>query len=797
MFKNYLKIAFRNITRQKTYSLINIVGLAVGLACFILVILYVRYEFSYESQHTNADNIYRINVVQQHPKGAFRLNNSMVPLGTTLKEELPEVKSFTRMENFGRSLISYKDKKIAETNIVFTDQGIFDLFTIPIIKGDINRALKEKFSVVLTQSTANKYFGDQNPVGQTILFDNEISLSVTAVIEDFPANTNLTADFLVSFNTLKDVIGDGFMNNWVTTRLITFILLPDNPNILELEKKITDVMNTHSSTEVKRTLELEQFSRIHLYSDVSVSGDINNIYMFLAIGILILIIASINFMNLSTARSARRANEVGLRKVVGAKYGQLVRQFLGESLLISFLAMLIALLIVDLILPVFKELTNQELFFPALGDLSFYGLLIIITISVGFLSGSYPAFYLSGFKPVSILKGKQGSGKSNSNLRRILVVSQFSIAIALIIFTMSIRSQLNYMLNKDLGFQKDQIITLPINDGELQKDISAFKQALLANPNIKAVSGSMLLPSRIGMYNNVTWEGAGENESIALIQNKVDYDFIDLYEIEIVKGRNFSSDYSTDLLDYNRKDLTGAVLLNEEAVRRFGWKDPIGKKVIQTYGTQRSYFNVVGVFKDFHFSSLRNKIRPLNFFLRTSSLRTISIKIEPGDIPNTIAHIQQMWNTFNPGNPFEYNFLDESFDRYYQSEEKLQQLFGYFSLLSIFISCLGLFGLAAFATEQRTKEIGVRKVLGASISNIVLLLSREFTLWILIANVIAWPLAWFFVNSWLDDFAYRTNIEWWVFLLAGGSALIIALLTVSSQAIKAAVSNPVEALHYE
>ncbi len=760
MLKNYLKIALRNIIKQKIYSLINIAGLAIGLACFILIVLFVRYEFNYESQHENADNVYRVNVVQNHPKGAFRTESSMVPLGKTLTEEVPEVKGFTRIDSYGRSLVSYQDKKFNETNMFLADQGLFDLFTIPVISGDMNTALIDKFSVVLTESFAEKYFGTQNPIGQTLLVDNEISLKVTAVIKDFPKNTNLRADCFISFITLEDVLGKGFMNNWVSTRLNTYILLPEGPNLPGLEKKITAVMDAHSSTEVKRTLELEQFSRIHLYSDISMYGDIHNIYLFLAIGVLILLIASINFMNLSTARAARRANEVGLRKVVGANHWQLVKQFLGESILFSFLAIFLALLIVDIVLPAFTNLTGQELMFPALTDWHFYGLLLIITVAVGFLSGSYPAFYLSSFKPISILKGKQVSGRKNTNFRRILVVTQFSIAIALIISTMSISGQLDYMMNKGLGFQKEQIVVLRVAGSELEKDSEPFKQALLTNSNIKAVSGSLLLPSRIGMYNNVTWEGAGENESIALIQNKVDYDFIDLYEIDMVKGRNFSKEHATDICDYDRPDLCGAVLINEEAARRFGWQDPINKKVIQTYGTERYYFNVIGVFKDFHFSSLHNKIRPLNFFLRPASPWRISVKIAPDDIQGTLAYIRETWNKFNPAHPFEYTFLDESFARFYQSEEKLQTLFSYFSLLSIFISCLGLFGLAAFAAERRTKEIGVRKVLGASVANLVLLLSKEFTKWILIANIIAWPAAWLYLDSWLGKFAYKTEIGW-------------------------------------
>jgi len=801
VFKNYLKIALRNLIRQKAYSFINIAGLAIGLACFIIIMFYIRYEFSYESHHKNADRIYRVNIIQQHPGGEYKLSHSMVPLGKALAEELPEVNDFARLLNPGRILVKYQDKIFYEDNNVITDPGIFDLYTIPVVSGQMESALSEKFSIVITESIAEKYFGEQNPIGQTLLInnliDNEISLAVTAVVKDFPKNTHIEADFLISFNTLAEIAGQEFMNNWITVNLYTYILLPENQNLADIENKISNVYRAHCSSEVKKRFELEQFSRIHLYSDVSTFGDIQYIYIFLAVGILILLIASINFMNLSTARSARRASEVGLRKVVGARHWQLIRQFLGESILLSFLALMMALLIVDNILPMVKNLTGQELLFPPLSDWNFYGLLLVITLAVGFLSGSYPALYLSSFPPVSILKEKSGLGRKGSNFRKFLVVVQFTIAITLIICTLSISNQLNFMRNKNLGFRKDQIVVVSVNGGDVRKDIAPFKQALLKNSNITSVAGSLMLPSSIGMYNNVTWEGAADNESIPLIFNRVDYDFLETYGIELVKGRNFSREYSSDILNSNKKKDIGAVILNEEAVLRFGWNNPIGKKVIQVFGDNRYYLNVVGVIKDFHFSSLHNKIEPLSLFLRLNNPRRISIKIEPGDIQSTIAYIQDTWNKLNPGYPFEYYFLDETFAKIYQSEEKLQSLFSYFSLLSIFISCLGLFGLASFAAERRTKEIGVRKVLGASISNVVLLLSREFIKWILLANLIAWPLAWLYLNAWFKDFAYRADIGWWTFVMAGVLALMIALLTVSYQAIRAALSNPVEALRNE
>jgi len=797
MLKNYLKIAIRNMARQKSYTFINIAGLAVGLTCFMLVILYARYEFSYESQHQNADDIYRINVIQQHPNGAFKLSRSMVPLGPVLLEELPGVLDFARIEMAGKSLVQAGDKKFIENNVIFTDQGFFRLFTIPVLQGDKAAALSEKYAVVITESMAKKYFGEQNVLGKTLLMDNELSLKITAVIKDFPENTHLKIDFAVSFITLQDLTSDAYLTNWVTTRLLTYILLSPGQNITGLEHRATEIMAAHSSTEVKRALEFERFSKIHLYSEVTPFGDIHRLYLFLAVGILILIIASINFMNLATARSARRSNEVGLRKVVGAKRTQIIRQFLGESILTAFLALTLAIILLKNILPYFKQLSEQALIFPGFNDWQFYVLLIMITLLLGLLSGSYPAFYLSSSQPIGILKGKVGSGNRNKYLRTILVVLQFSITIALIISTLGIHHQITYLHHKNLGFVKNQIVVIPVNGTVFDEDTEVFKSALRRHPNIIGVSGSRLLPSRIGMYNNVTWEGAAENESISLIQNKVDYDFINLYQIEVIKGRNFSRDYSSDVLDYNRQDVVGAVILNETAASRFGWQNAIGKKVIQTFGTQRYLFTVIGVIKDFHFSSLRNRIAPLSLFLNPANPSFFSIKIGNGDIPETIKYIKTTWQDFNPQYPFEYYFLDETFEKIYQAEENLFNLFRYFSLLSIFIACLGLFGLAAFSAEQRTKEIGIRKVFGASVQGILLLLSKEFSRWIIIANLIAWPAAWFYLNSWLDEFAYRTEIAWPLFLLAGVMAIAVALVTISYQALKAATTNPIKALRYE
>ena len=797
MLNNYIKIALRNFLRYKLYSIINLSGLAVGLACFILIILYINFEFGYESHNEKLPDIYRINVIQTARNDEFKSSYSMPPLGPAFKEGISEIKDYVRFYNTRESLIKYRDKSFYEKGVVYTDPGLFNVFTVPVIAGDPNTALSDKNTVVITESVAQKYFGEHNPLGQVLLLDNEDNLTVTAVVKDFPANTSIKPDIMVSFETIKNYDGgDRFLNNWISTTLLTYVLLQKNASVPEVENKINSIYESHTVEEVEKRLDLEPLEKIHLYSDVYGSGDIQYIYIFLVIGILILLIASTNFMNLSTARSAQRANEVGLRKVVGATRSSLVNQFLGESLIFSFTALILAILLVDLSLPEFTELTNQDLALPAFSDWTFYGLLLILAIILGLFSGSYPALFLSRFRPLSILRGKTGTGSRSETFRKILVVLQFSIAIGLIICTLTITSQIDYMQTARLGFQKEQILVLPVRGDELDDKIETFKQALSASPEITGVAGSWMLPTRIGAYNNVTWEGASENESIAIMQNKVGYDFLDTYELKLVAGRNFSREFASDMTNYQVEN-SGALIINEEAARRFGWKDPIGKKIIQVFGEKRYYFDVIGVVEDFHFSSLRNKINPLCLYLKPDNLGYVSIKFQAGRTESVLAFVEEKWNLFNPAYPFDYFFLDQKYADQYQSEERIGKLFRYFSFLAIFISCLGLLGLASYAAEQRTSEIGVRKVLGAKISDIVVLLSKQFMKWILLANIIAWPLAWIYMDKWLGDFAYRVDINYTLFVLAGIMALVIGLGTVMYQSLKAATANPVDSLRDE
>jgi putative ABC transport system permease protein len=766
------------------------------------------YEFSYESHHQNADRIYRVNVEQHLTDQVFRAQTSPVPLAEALYNELPEVIEFARFQSLRTFLVRHEEKRYYENDVVFADHGALEMFTFPILKGDKTTALKEPNTVVLTEEMATKYFGNQEPIGKSLAVENNLigkmSVMVTGVMKDHPKNSNIQSNILISMESLKDIAPPAaYWNNWISQQLVSYIMLPETHSAVVVEKKIAEVFAKHQREDDKRVLKLEQLKRMHLYSPVANTGDIRTIYIFLATGLLILLIACINFMNLSTARSANRAKEVGMRKVVGARRKQLIRQFFGETLLFSAFSMVLSLGMVYVFLPSLNNLTGQFIRFGDIGRTEIILGLFGIIVLVGMLSGSYPAFFLSAFQPTTVLKGIFRTGRKGRVFRKVLVISQFSITIALIVCTFILGRQLQFMRNKEMGFKKDQILVISNDSASGSQNLQPFKTALMQNPKILGVCASLQLPSRIGMYNNVTWEGAPEGEKIELIHNSVDYDFIDTYEIELIAGRNFSPEFPSDHRNTRESggdfQNAGAVILNEEAVRRFGWEDAVGKNVIQTFGGNRYYYTVVGVIKDFHFSSLKNAINPMNLFLSLGSNRYISVNMQAQDIPRTISFIEETWNELFPTLPMDYYFLDSVFESQYRSEERLQRLFGYFSALAIFIACLGLFGLASFAAEQRTKEIGIRKVLGSSVSGIVGLLSKEFTWLVLLANLIAWPTAYFASRAWLKGFAYRIDINSQIgfFFIAAGSALLIAWLTVSYQAIRAAHANPIDSLRYE
>jgi putative ABC transport system permease protein len=808
MFQNTFNTTLRNLAKHKGYSFLNIAGLSVGLAMFILILLFVGYEFRYEKHHRNADRIYRLIIEQNLGDRIFMASSSPVPLAEALKRELPEVEEFARFFSWGRALVARDERRFNEEGFTFADPGALTMFTYPMLKGNAANALTASYSAVITSSIAKKYFGDEDPIGQTLSVDwnGEFDVTVTGVIGDHPPTTDFAPQILVSMATMAPLIsgsnfGDGFFNNWVSQMLRAYILLPERHDVREMEAKIMSVFRPHMTEGDRRVVKLERLADAHLHPLASGgTGDIRTLRIFLACGILVLLTACINFMNLATARSARRAKEVGLRKVVGAARGQLIRQFIVESLLYSSFSLVLGLGIAILGIPLLNRLTGQLVSVSDLGRDGVVPILLGVTILTGLVSGSYPALYLSGLKPVRVLKGTlKNRGSKGSLFRKLLVVAQFTISVILIISAMIFGRQLRYIHDKPLGFDKDQVLVLRTNSGPVVGDLAPLRTALLQDPRILGVTGSEQLPSSIGMYNNITWEGAAPGEKIEIMFNRIDYDFLETYGIGLVAGRNFSPEFPGDLQTGENPQSPRGVLLNEEAVRRMGWSDPVGKRVIHVFGDDRAYWTVVGVVKNFHFTSLRNAIRPMNFFLSTRINRYVSVKLGGQDLPGTLGFVEATWKRLYPELPFDFYFLDSVFDRLYRSEVRQRQLFGALSGLAVFIACLGLFGLAAYAAEQRTKEIGIRKVLGASTPGIVRLLSGEFTRLVLAANLLAWPVAYLAMNRWLGGFAYRIEIAsqlgW--FLLAGVLSVVVAWLTVGFQAVKAAMADPVRSLRYE
>ena len=802
MFQGAFKTMRRNFGRHKGYSLLNVAGLSVGLAAFILILLFVRYEFRYEKHHANAARIYRLVIEQNLGDRVFRAASSPVPLAEALRRELPEVEEFARFYSRSRVLVGLEDRQFSEDGLCFADPGALRMFSYPMLRGDPGSALSRGFSAVITESVGKKYFGEGDPVGRTLTMDAgaKFDVTVTGVIRDHPPTTDFAPQILVSMDTIRALMPrpDDFFNNWVSQQIRSYVLISENAGAAGLEEKIMAVFRPHMTEGDRRVVRLEQLARAHLHPVADGgAGDARTLAIFLGCGILVLLTACINFMNLATARSATRAKEVGLRKVVGAARAQLIRQFMGESLIYAGLALALGLLIALPAIPLLNRLTGQAVAASDLGGAGVLSVLAAVTVLTGLVSGSYPALFLSGLKPAPVLKGGQGTG--GAAFRKVLVVGQFTVSVILIISTMIFGRQLRYIHDKPLGFDRDRIVVVRTNSGPALRDLEPLRTALLQDPRIASVTGSQQLPSSIGMYNNVTWEGAAPGEQIELMFNRVDYDFLDTYGIGLAAGRNFSRDFPADGLPGDTPQSARGVLLNEEAARRMGWADPVGKQVVQVYGDERVYLRVVGVVKDFHFTSLRNSIRPMNFFLSTAINSYVSIKLAQGGLRETLGFIEAAWKRLYPSLPFESFFLDSVFDRLYRSEERQRELFGMLSGLAVFIACLGLFGLAAHAAERRTKEIGIRRVLGASTAGIVALLSGEFTRWVLAANLLAWPVAYLAMNRWLHGFAYHVSLSsqlgW--FVLAAAISVALAWLTVGLQAAKAASTDPARSLRYE
>ena len=808
MIKNYLKIAYRNLVKYKFISFINIFGLTVGLACCMLILTYILNELSYDKYQPNAERVYRVTRTFLNPETkavSLTLSTISPPFAPLLKNDFGEIEDITRTISNGNTPIKYEEKMFNEDNVMFADDHFFNFFKANVVKGDPKKALADPYAVMMTEEVAKKYFGDEEPMNKMIRINvgNYFDFKVTGVYKAFPSNTHFHPEILLSFNTLKDTLIYGAENlrtNWGNNSFFTYIRLPAHYDIKNMEARFPAFIDKHMPTGAKykpsqgTTLGLQKLTDIHLRShtdyEAEENGDIKRVYIFSAIALFILLIACINYMNLSTSRSTLRAKEIGIRKVAGAERKEIVTQFLSESILVSYVSLVLAIALTWLTLPWLNKISGLNLTVDILLKWQIIVPLLLIPLVVGVISGIYPALFMSSFQPIKVLKGflKVGGGIS---FRKALVTLQFAISIILIIATGIVFWQMRYMQNKILGFNKEHIVTVPYST-QLNDQYDAFRNELLTNSNIKNVGRSSRIPTgRLLDAMGASMESADTlapvNANIKFVS--ADHDFISTYGIKVVAGRGFSRDYSLD---------TAAFLINEAAAKVLGFKnynDAIGKNF--GYGNRRG--KLIGVFNDFHFESLHQKITPLVLLVprNANSYGRISIKISGSNIPAALDRIESTWKNFLPDTPYQYAFLDENFTRLYEAEQRQKTLLIIFASLAIFIACLGLFGLSAFAIMQRLKEIGIRKVLGADMSTIVALLSKDFLKLVAIAAIPAFVVSWYFMNKWLEDFAYRVSMPWWMFLTAGILAALIALITISFQAIKAALTNPVKSLRTE
>src|SRR5450631_351298 len=809
MIKNYLTITCNNLQNNKIYSFLNITGLAIGLASFLLITLYIMDELSYDRYNDKADRIYRINSDIKLGGGELHMPVTSDMMGQLLIKDYPAIEQYTRIYNSNGSKLVKKDKVfIIEDHVAHVDSTFFDVFTLPVISGNTHTALNEPNTVVITESTAKKYFGSTEVLGKTIETNDDKNplYKITAVIKDIPSNSHFHFDFMFSMKNAGYEWGQLTSHNFHT-----YLLLKKGTDYKQLEKKFEQYIDKYVLPSVKQFIKIssmEEFrksgnqleytliplTKIHLHSDrsfeLSASGNIQYVYIFGAVAIFILLIACINFMNLTTARSAGRAKEVGIRKVLGTERRFLVFQFLTESTMMAIFSLFLAIGVAYLVLPVFNDVAHKSMQLGSLFSSRILPLLISLPIIVGLLAGSYPAFFLSAFRPIEVLKGKLKLGSNSTSLRSVLVVFQFATSIILIVGTLVIYKQLNYIQSKDLGYSKDQVLVIQ-NTYVLGNQAKAFKNSILQMNGVSSGTLSSFLPvSNSSRNDNTFFKDATMdiNGSIDMQTWRVDYDYFKTLGMQIIKGRGFSPDFGSDSM---------AVVINETTAQFLGYADPIGKKIFNTDDNKKPVsYHIIGVVKNFNFESLKQGIGPLSFFLSERS-GMASFKVSTSNVKGLVSKIETLWKQMSPTMPFMYNFLDESFNEMYESEQRVGKIAIIFSTLAILIACMGLFGLATFIAEQRTKEIGIRKVLGASVQGIVGLLSKDFLKLVAIAFVIAAPLSVWIMNRWLNDFTYRIQLAWWIVGIAGVLALLIALFTVSFQAIRAAVANPAKSLHSE
>jgi len=789
MLGNYFKVALRNILRHKGFSIINMFGLAVGMAVCILILLWVWDETGYDKFHENIDELYRVVEHQNYTSGSmFPVAVTPDMIGPALKDDYPEVLEFTRLRVFQNVLVEYQDKAIFEDGICLADPSLLDMFNFPLLEGNKETVLPGIESIVLSERMAKKYFRNEDPLGKTIALFSGIDMVVTGVMKDIPQNSHLQFDFLGHFDFIQKNFGWG--RGWHNNNYYTYVQLQENSDVERLGAEVFEYFQKIGQQSGTKFL-LQPVKDIHLrsYFAIDIYGATQDrsiyVYVFSVVALIVILIACINFMNLSTARSAIRAKEVGMRKVVGGSRPDIIRQFFGESIMFAFLAAVFAAVLVKIFLPAFNNLTGKSLVFSLFSDVKILLFFIGIALTAGVISGIYPALFISAFQPVKVLKGGSTSGFRSSFLRKALVVFQFSLSIIFIAGTLIVSSQLNYVRNRSLGFNQEHVIHFTMG-GYLGDRYQAFKDELLQSSGIMGVTKSSdRLTYTVHSTSAFYWEGKNPDDRILVHQFSADHDYVKTLGMEIVAGRDLSREFPSDA--------TSAYLVNETLAELLGYEDPIGKAVT-LYDRKGS---IVGVIKDFNYKSAHKKIEPLILRIDPRRDQYVYVRIEGGNVPGSLAAIEEMYKKHIPELPFTFAFLDDSLNGLYQSDRRTGRIFSYFTILAIIISCLGLFALASFMIEQRTKEIGVRKVMGANLPRITILLTRDFLKWIVVANVIALPTAYFAMQVWLNNFAYRTAISIWTFVLAASFALAIALATIGYHSIKAARANPADCLRYE
>ena len=803
MLRNHITRISRTLWRNKTFSAINIFGLSIGMATCLLILLYVQQEMSYDRFNEKADRICRVFFRGSVQDEKLNEAHVMPPVAQALQSEYPEVEAATRLRQAGTPDIRYQDKSFRDNKVAFVDANFFQVFTLPFLQGDAKTALVEPNSMVISKMVAEKYFGQENPLGKVLQVESSNTpYIVRGVMEGVPQNAHFQFDIFCSIANVPEAASD----SWMSSEFYTYLLLQKGQDVKKLEAKLPQVLDKYMGPQLQKAmgisfaefrgqgnslgLMLQPLTDIHLYSDfqhdLSPAGNIQYIYIFSAIALFMLLIACINFMNLSTAGAAKRSREVGIRKVLGSMKWELMQQFLLESSMLTGVALLVALGLVYTVLPFFNAFTDLQLSLSPMEQPWLLPGLLAVGLATGILAGSYPAFFLSSFQPVAVLKGKFSAGKKSLGLRSGLVVFQFFISTALIMCTLVVQQQLSYIQHKQLGYNKEQVLVLP-NANALGNKQELFRQQLAQNPHVSSVSTSGYIPAGESYNNNfLVTPDESPLEMVKTLRYDVDENYLPTLGMKLLRGRNFSKEFSSD---------SSAIILNEAAAKALGWeKDALNRSLSQSNndGVRHSY-HVIGVVQDFHFKSLHEPIGPLVMVLGNQA-GNLLVKVKPGDISGLLAQVKTQWNELEGSEPFAYSFLDERFNNTYKSEQKTGLLLGIFAGLTIFVACLGLFGLAMFMTEQRNKEIGIRKVLGASILGVTSLLVQDFLKLVLFAMLIAAPVAWYCMDKWLLEFAYRIDMQWWMFVLAGAMALGIAIFTVGFQSIKAALINPVEAL---